>query len=197
MPTYLDHAATTPIRPGVLSVYTEHLQSVGNPSSVHRFGQQVRNHLEAARESLAKSVGANRSEVIFTSGGTESDNLAIKGLYWHRSEHDTRRRVIITAGTEHHGVLDPVYWLVDHQGAELAFIPVDERGVFDLSWLEEFLAARGAEVALISLMWANNETGVIADIERVTSLASSAGVPVHSDAVAAFGHTPIDFAASG
>ena len=181
----------------MLAVYTQHLQAVGNPSSVHQFGQDVRNQLEAARESLAASVRANRSEVIFTSGGTESDNLAVKGLYWQRNAEDANRKLIITAATEHHGVLDPIYWLVDNQGAELALVPVDSRGVFDLDWLALFLAERGSEVALISLMWANNETGVIADIARITELASRFGIPVHSDAVAAFGHTPVDFASSG
>jgi cysteine desulfurase len=197
VPIYLDHAATTPIRPDVLAAYTQALQSVGNPSSVHKFGQDVRNALEAARESLAISVGANRSEIIFTSGGTESDNLAIKGLYWQRNGEDSSRKVIVTAGTEHHGVLDPVYWLVDNQGAELALVPVNLDGEFDLDWLESFLGERGEEVALVSLMWANNETGVIADISRITDLAKSQGIPVHSDAVAAFGHTSIDFAQSG
>ena len=197
MPTYLDHAATTPIRPEVLRVYTEALKAVGNPSAVHRFGQDVRNQLEEARESLAKSVGANRSEIIFTSGGTESDNLAIKGLFWQRRQENGERAVIITSATEHHGVLDPIYWLEDHQGAEVALVPVDQRGVFDLDWLETFLKQESNRVALISLMWVNNETGVIADIPRITALAALFGIPVHSDAVAAFGHVPIDFASSG
>ena len=197
MPTYLDHAATTPIRPQVLAAYTKALQAVGNPSSVHKFGQDARNALEAARESLAVSVGANRSEVIFTSGGTESDNLAIKGLYWERNGKDAARNVIITAATEHHGVLDPIYWLADHQGAELALIPVDARGVFDLDWLAGFLAENHQRVALISLMWVNNETGVIADMAAITQLANQHSIPVHSDAVAAFGHIAIDFSASG
>jgi cysteine desulfurase len=197
VPIYLDHAATTPIRPQVLATYLDALQGVGNPSSVHKFGQDARNALEAARESLARSVGANRSEVIFTSGGTESDNLAVKGLYWQRNAEDSNRKVIITAGTEHHGVLDPIYWMVDHQGAEVVMVPVDSRGVFDLDWLGAFLAANGARVALISLMWVNNETGVIADIPAITAVAAEFGIPVHTDAVAAFGHTPIDFAASG
>jgi cysteine desulfurase len=195
--TYLDHAATTPIRPEVLVAYTDALQAVGNPSAVHKFGQDMRNELEAARESLAKVLNANRSEVIFTSGGTESDNLAIKGLYWQRNAEEANRTVIITAATEHHGVLDPVYWLVDNQGAELAMVPVDSRGVFDLTWLADYLAENGSKVALISLMWANNETGVIADIPAIAALAQPLGIPVHSDAVAAFGHTPIDFQESG
>lgn len=197
MPTYLDHAATTPIRPQVLATYLDALQRVGNPSSVHKFGQDARNALEAARESLALSVDGNRSEVIFTSGGTESDNLAIKGLYWQRNGDDSNRNINITAGTEHHGVLDPIYWLVDHQGAEVVMVPVDSRGVFDLDWLGRYLAANGSHVALISLMWVNNETGVIADIPAITALAAEFGIPVHTDAVAAFGHTPIDFASSG
>ena len=181
----------------MLAVYTEALTGVGNPSAVNKFGQDVRNVLEAARESLASTVGANRSEVIFTSGGTESDNLAIKGLYWQRQAEHSDRKVIITAGTEHHGVLDPIYWLEDHQGAETVLVPVDERGVFELEWLAKYLEQNSQRVALISLMWVNNETGVIADIPAITALASKYGVPVHSDAVAAFGHIPIDFAASG
>lgn len=197
MHTYLDHAATTPIRPEVLVAYTDALQAVGNPSAVHKFGQDVRNELEAARESLAELLNANRSEVIFTAGGTESDNLAIKGLYWQRNAEEANRTVIITAATEHHGVLDPVYWLVDNQGAELAMVPVDSRGVFDLTWLADYLAENGDKVALISLMWVNNETGVIADIPAIAALAQPLGIPVHSDAVAAFGHTPINFQESG
>jgi cysteine desulfurase len=197
VPTYLDHAATTPIRPEVLAAYSQALLLVGNPSAVHRFGQDARNSIEAARETLAAVLSANRSEVIFTSGGTESDNLAIKGLYWQRLENDPMRNLIITAGTEHHGVLDPIYWLADHQGAEIAMVPVDERGVFDLGWLEKVLESDGQRVSLISLMWANNETGVVADIPTITALAKKHGIPVHSDAVATFGHIPINFEASG
>jgi cysteine desulfurase len=197
VPTYLDHAATTPIRPEVLAAYTLALQSVGNPSSVHKFGQDARNELEAARESLGRSVGANRSEIIFTSGGTESDNLAVKGLYWQRNGAEATRNLIITAGTEHHGVLDPIYWLADCQNAEVALVPVDSRGVFDLVWLAEFLAENAKRVSLISLMWVNNETGVIADMAAITALATQYDIPVHSDAVAAFGHIQIDFASSG
>jgi cysteine desulfurase len=180
-----------------LAAYSLALQAVGNPSSVHKFGQDARNELEAARESLARSVGANRSEVIFTSGGTESDNLAVKGLYWQRKGADASRNIVITAATEHHGVLDPIFWLVDHQNAEVAMVPVDARGVFDLKWLAEFLDENSQRVALISLMWVNNETGVIADIPAITSLAARYEIPVHSDAVAAFGHVPIDFGSSG
>jgi cysteine desulfurase len=197
MPVYLDHAATSPIRPEVAEEFARHLGVVGNPSSIHAFGQGARRLVEEAREQLAVAVGCNRNEVVFTSGGTESDNLAVKGLYWQRVGADDRRRVIVTAETEHHAILDACQWLERHDEAELAFVPVDARGALDLAWLAEFLVARGSEIALISLMWANNETGVVSDIPTVVALAAEHGIPVHSDAVAAFGHIPIDFAASG
>lgn len=197
MAVYLDHAATSPIRPEVLSLYVEQLQLVGNPSSVHTSGQTVRRALEEARESLAKSVDCNRNEIVFTSGGTESDNLAIKGLYWQRKAEDANRKVIISAYTEHHAVIDPIEWLAKHEGAEAIWLPVDERGVVDLVELKNILDERGAEIALISLMWANNETGVVTPIHEVTAIAAKHDVPVHSDAVAAFGHIPVSFKDSG
>ena len=196
MVVYLDHAATSPIRPEVLASYTEALALVGNPSSVHSSGQGARKTLEEAREQLAKAVGCNRNEVIFTSGGTESDNLAIKGLFWQRNI-DAARPIVITAATEHHAVIDPVEWLEAQQGAQAVWIPVDQRGVLDLDWLEKFVAENGSRVALITAMWANNETGVVSDIHRIVQIAAQREIPVHSDAVAAFGHIPIDFASSG
>jgi cysteine desulfurase len=197
MSVYLDYAATTPLRKEVFDCYVEHLQTLGNPSSVHSSGQLVRRALEEARESLAKSVDCNRSEVIFTAGGTESDNLAIKGLFWQRLADDANRRVIISAATEHHASIDPMEWLEKHDGAKIIWLPVDEQGLVDLAFLEQYLASNHAKVALINLMWANNETGVITDIEKVVTLAKPYGVPLHSDAIAAFGHIPISFADSG
>jgi len=197
MSVYLDNAATTPIRPEVLEVYKDYLQLLGNPSSVHTSGQQVRQALEESRESIAKVVGCDRSEVIFTSGGTESDNLAIKGLFWQRRNEDATRKVIITAGTEHHGVIDPIEWLENHDGAEVVLVPVSYDGELDLEWLSNYLADNHQSVALISLMWANNETGVITDIGAVTAMANKYSIPVHSDAVAAFGHMPVSFRDSG
>ena len=197
MVVYLDHAATSPIRPEVLETYTRYLTLVGNPSSVHIAGQTVRRALEEAREEIAKAIKCNRNEVIFTSGGTESDNLAIKGLFWHRHNADAERKVILSAYTEHHAVIDPIEWLEKEQGAEAVWIPVDERGVVDLVWLKNYLAENASQVALITLMWANNETGVVTPIGEVTALAAVHGIPVHSDAVAALGHIHVDFAASG
>jgi cysteine desulfurase len=197
MTIYLDYAATTPIRDEVLESYVHHMRELGNPSSVHSNGQAVRRALEEARESLAKSIDCNRSEIIFTSGGTESNNMAVKGLYWQRNQEDPARRIIISAGTEHHAVIDPIEWLEKHDGAEVIWLKVNAEGEVDLDQLENLLHNRAAEVALVSLMWANNETGVITDIKKVTDLASQYGIPVHSDAVATFGHLPISFKDSG
>jgi cysteine desulfurase len=197
MAIYLDYAASVPIRAEVLETFTQALQTVGNPSATHSYGQTSRMMLEDAREQLALAVGCDRSEVIFTAGGTESDNLAIKGLFWQQRDENPARNVIVSAYLEHHAVIDPIEWLEAHEGAELAWIPVSSEGVLDLAWLEQFLAARGAEVALISIMWANNEIGVINDISAITALAAKHDIAVHSDAIAAFGHVPIDFKKSG
>ncbi len=197
MRVYLDNAATTPIRPEVLECYIDTLKLIGNPSSVHSSGQQVRQVLEEARESLAKSLDCDRSEVLFTSGGTESDNLAIKGIYWQRKAEEANRNIVISAGTEHHGVIDPIEWLETHEGAEVVLVPVNFDGELDLAWLENYLAEHHSKVALISLMWANNETGVVTDIKAITTMANSFNIPVHTDAVAAFGHLPTSFKDSG
>jgi cysteine desulfurase len=197
MAIYLDYAASVPINAEVLATFTESLAVSGNASSTHSFGQNSRMMLEESRERIALAVGCDRSEVIFTSGGTESDNLAIKGLFWQRRGEDSARNVIVSAYTEHHGVIDPIEWLETHEGAEVIWLPVLENGVVDLKALENVLLDRANEVALVSLMWANNETGVITDIHAVTALAAKHKVTVHSDAVAAFGHMPINFAKSG
>jgi cysteine desulfurase len=197
MPVYLDYAATTPLRKEVFDCYVEHLQTLGNPSSVHSSGQLVRQALEEARESLAKSVDCNRSEVIFTAGGTESVNLAIKGLFWQRVDEDSNRKVIISAATEHHASLDPMEWLEKHDGAEILWLPVDNQGVIDLDFLANYLKEHNHKVALVNLMWANNETGVITDINKLISITKPYGIPVHADSIAAFGHIPVSFADSG
>ena len=197
MAIYLDYAASVPINPEVLATYSQALAVSGNPSSTHSFGQNSRMMLEEAREALARAVGCDRNEVIFTSGGTESDNLAIKGLFWQRNKEDSKRKLVVSAYTEHHGVIDPIEWLEANEGAEAIWLPVFETGEIDLAALEVLLSERADEIALISLMWANNETGVITDIHAVTALAAKHAVPVHSDAVAAFGHLPIHFGKSG
>jgi cysteine desulfurase len=197
MPVYLDHAATSPIRASVLELYTATLSEIGNAASVHSFGQRSRQILEQAREDIAKSIECDRNEVIFTSGGTESDNLAIKGLYWDVNHKNPNRNIIISAAAEHHAVLDAINWLVDSQNAEAFLIPSDDQGVLDLVVLEAFLEDNAENVALVSVMWANNEIGVIHPIQEITELAARFSIPVHSDAIAALGHIPVSFAKSG
>ena len=197
MTVYLDYAATAPLRKEVFECYAEHLQNLGNPSSVHSTGQRVRRALEEARESLANSVDCNRSEVIITAGGTESDNLAIKGIFWQRVSEDSKRKLIITSATEHHASLDPMEWLEKHDGAELVWLPVDYQGIVDFHFFEKFLEENHERVALVNLMWANNETGVITDLPKIVEIAKKYDIPVHSDAIAAFGHIPVSFANSG
>jgi cysteine desulfurase len=197
MPVYLDHAATSPIRASVLALYVATLSEIGNPASVHSFGQHSRQILEQAREEIAKAINCDRNEVFFTSGGTESDNLAIKGIYWDVNSKDPSKNVIISAAAEHHAVLDAINWLVDSQSAELYLIPSDDQGVLDIVAFDSYLEQNAARVALISVMWANNEIGVIHPISEITTLAKSYQIPVHSDAIAALGHIPVDFAESG
>jgi len=195
---YLDHAATTPLRQSVVALLTQSLLTQGNASSVHSFGQKARQVVEQAREDIAAAVNADRNEVIFTSGGTESDNLAIQGLYSNRNTiGGSSHPIIVSAATEHHAVLEPIEWLVANRGAQAHWLQTDINGLINLDELEQFLVANAGKVALISLMWVNNETGVIQDIPAICDLARKFEVPVHTDAVAALGHIPIDFASSG
>ncbi|MSZ95150.1 MAG: aminotransferase class V-fold PLP-dependent enzyme, partial [Actinobacteria bacterium] len=128
MGIYLDHAATTAIYPVVVERLAEDLLKLGNPSSIHTAGQTARAMLESAREDLARVVGCDRQEVIFTSGGTEADNLAIKGLYWAATQENPERNIIVSAYTEHHAVIDPIEWLETYQGAKVHWLKVDEQG---------------------------------------------------------------------
>lgn len=197
MPVYLDHAATTPLAPEALAALTRELARTGNPSSLHGSGRRARRAVEDAREAVAAAAGGHPSEVIFTSGGTEADNLAVKGLYWSRVADAPARRRILCSAVEHHAVLDTVEWLERHEGAEVAWLPVDSDGVVDLAVLDAELSRDPATIALVTVMWANNEVGTIQPIGRIVELAHAAGVPVHSDAVQAFGSLPVDFKASG
>lgn len=197
MPVYLDHAATTPISVEALAALTRELSRTGNPSSLHGAGRRARRSVEDARETLAAAAGAHPSEVIFTSGGTEADNLAVKGMYWSRLAEDPRRRRILCSAVEHHAVLDTVEWLERHEGAEISWLPVDHEGVLDLGALQAELLREPESIALVTVMWANNEVGSIQPVQRIVELAHAAGVPVHSDAVQAFGSVPVDFRATG
>jgi len=194
---YLDHASTTPLRPEAAAALVAQMSSVGNPSSLHTSGRTARQAVEESREAVAGALGARPAEVVWTSGGTEADNLAVKGLYWARRAEDPRRRRILLSASEHHAVLDPVEWLVRHEDAEVRWVPVDATGRTDLDALRAELAAAPDEVALVSLMWANNEVGTVQPVAAAAELAHAAGVPLHTDAVQAVGHLPVDLAASG
>lgn len=195
---YLDHAATTPISAPALAALTSVIARNGNPSSLHGAGRRARATVEAARESIAAAAGAHATEVIFTSGGTEADNLAVKGLFWNRRDADPARTRILVSSVEHAAVQDTVEWLEKHEGAEAVWLPVDADGVVDLAALENELLHGGASsVALVTCMWANNEVGSVQPIAQIVALADRYGIPVHSDAVQAFGSLPISFKNSG
>ena len=195
MSVFLDHASTTPVRPQVKELLATLWDQTGNPSSVHSAGQKSRAILEEARERLAKVVNCHPSEVIFLSGGTEGCNQAIKGIFWQQRAENPTKTVIISAYTEHHAVIDTLEWLEKHENAEIIWLNVNKSGAFDLEQLEELVAKRSAEIALIALMWANNETGVVSNMAEITKIAGN--IPVFSDAVAALGHLKVDFKASG
>ncbi|WP_081528959.1 cysteine desulfurase family protein [Mycolicibacterium vaccae] len=195
-PVYLDHAATTPMRPVAVEAMTAAMATVGNAASLHGSGRLARRRLEESRETMAHLLGARPSEVIFTAGGTESDNLAIKGIYWARRGASPQRRRIVTTPVEHHAVLDAVQWLVDHEDAEVTWLPVDRYGAVDPAELRTAVGDP-ADVALISVMWANNEVGTVLPIPELAAAANEFEIPMHSDAVQVAGQLPVDFTASG
>ncbi|CAN5383798.1 cysteine desulfurase family protein [soil metagenome] len=192
MAIYLDHAATSPMRAEVIAAYTAALPLVGNPSSIHGQGQAARELLEVGRAQVAASLGADAVEVVLTGGGTEAVNLGIKGLFWARAP---RRRVIVPLA-EHHATIDSVEWLAAHEGAIIDWIPVDDVGRIRLDALDAALVAGGDEVALVTAIWANNEVGTIQPVNEIVALAAARGVPVHLDAISAYGSVPIDFHAT-
>jgi len=189
---YLDHAATTPMIPEAVEVMTRELTRVGNASSLHASGRSARRVVEESREAIAAQVGAQPAEVIFTSGGTESDNLAIKGAVWAGIESGRRR--VVTSAIEHHAVLDSVAWLGQSATAEVSYAPVDSDGRLNMSALT---SAVDSETALVSVMWANNEVGALQPVRQIADLAAVHGAISHSDAVQAVGHVDVNFAASG
>ncbi|NJP45117.1 cysteine desulfurase family protein [Actinacidiphila epipremni] len=194
---YFDHAATTPMLPEAVEAMTAHLTVTGNASALHAAGRRARRTVEEAREALAAALGARPSEVVFTGGGTESDNLAVKGLFWARRAADPRRVRVLSSPVEHHAVLDAVHWLADHEGAVVEWLPVDAYGRVGPDTLRAALAANPDDVALVTAMWANNEVGTILPVADLAAVCAEFGVPMHSDAVQAFGQEELDFAASG
>ncbi|WP_194411437.1 cysteine desulfurase family protein [Microbacterium cremeum] len=185
MTVYLDHAATTPLRPEARDAWLEAAQRVGNASSIHGPGQQARRVLEEARERLAATLDCEPIEVVLTSGGTEAVNLAVKGLWWGRAaDADT---VVLPDG-EHHATLDAVAWLAEH-GAHVRAVGLDDAGRIDA----EAFASSLPGAALATALVANNEVGTVNDAGALAAAATDASVPLHLDAVAAFGHVPVSF----
>jgi cysteine desulfurase len=192
MRSYLDHAATTPMRAEAVAAVTAELTRTGNPSSAHGSGRAARRVVEDARDLVAVRLGAEPAEVLFTGGGTEADNLAVKGAYWAR--RDAERRDVLVSAIEHHAVGDAALWLAATQGARVTLLPVDAAGRLDLP---AYAVALSTRTAVVSVMWANNEIGTVQPVSEVAEAARAAGAVVHSDAVQAIGHVPVDFAASG
>lgn len=195
--TYLDHAATTPMVPEAIEVMTAELARTGNASSLHASGRTARRIVEESRELVAERFGARPSEVVFCSGGTEANNLAIKGLFWARRSADPRRDRVVFSSIEHHALLDPVTWLAAHEGARIDTTPVDRIGRVKVDALRASVEADPSDVAVITTMWANNEMGTVQPVPEVVAIAREHDIPVHSDAVQAAGYLPLDFAASG
>src|SRR3954452_17037897 len=193
---YFDHAATTPMLPEAVEAMTAHLTVTGNASALHAAGRRARRTVEESREALAAALGARPSEIVFTGGGTESDNLAVKGLFWARRAADSRRRRIVVSPAEHHAVLDSVEWLGKHDGAEITWLRVEPTGRIAPDALAEALGD-GTDVAVASVMWANNEIGTVSDVPALARVAHAVGVPLHTDPVQAVGQVPVDFGASG
>lgn len=194
---YLDHAATTPMVPAAIEAMSRHLVEVGNPSSLHASGRRARRVVEESRETIARMVGCRPGEVVFTSGGTEADNLALKGVFWSRRDADPRRVRVLASAVEHHAVLDALHWLESHEGAEVELVPVGTDGVIDLDALRASVERDPGSVALVSVMWANNEVGTLQPVPEVVEICAPHAIPVHTDAVQALGAVPVDFAASG
>jgi cysteine desulfurase len=186
---YVDHAATTPLSPAAFKAITFQLQELGNPSSLHTHGRATRKALEDAREVIAREVGSLPSEVIFTASGTEANNIALKGLWWNGKAQG--KTIVVISAIEHHAILDPAHWLETHEGAEVILVPVDVHGVINLDFLNDLIAKRGDEIAVISIMHSNNETGVIQPIREVVSMAGD--IPVHTDAVQSFKKVPLSY----
>jgi cysteine desulfurase len=194
---YLDNAATAPMLPEAIAAMTEELAHLGNPSSLHNAGRRARRVVEESREQIAEAFGARPSEVIFTSGGTEADNLAVKGLFWARRDSKPHRRRVLVPATEHHAVLDSVDWLAGHEGAEIGWIGVDGTGMVSPDSLRAAIGPDPDGVAVVSVMWANNEVGTIAPVAELAAVCAEHRIPLHTDAVQAAAQVPVHFAESG
>ena len=199
---YFDYAATSPMPTAVVDAWTRAVHQRGNASATHRDGQKSRLLWEEGRDKLAAAIGAVPFDVTLTGSGTEAINLAIKGLFWGRNGTPASREPgaplprprILSTEAEHHAALDALHWLAEAEGAVIEFVRVDETGTVDIADLR---AKLGPDVALFTTLWTNNEVGTIQPVAEIVAAATEHDVPVHLDAVATLGYTPIDFAGSG
>ncbi|MEL0125686.1 MAG: cysteine desulfurase family protein [Actinomycetota bacterium] len=195
---FVDHAATTPLLAQAREAWLDASAVAGNPSSLHASGRASRRIVEQARESIADDLRTRPSAVVFTSGGTESDNLAVKGLLWaRRARLGVADPIVAASAIEHHAVLDPVEWLGKHEGADVRWIPVDASGRVDVDFIDQLLSSAAERMALVSVMWANNEVGTVQPVRDISAACRSAGVPFHTDAVQALGQVPVDLSEVG
>jgi cysteine desulfurase len=196
-PAYLDHAASTPVLPAVIDVVAAEMARRGNPSSLHAEGRAARRRVEESRERLAAALHVRPSEVVFTASGTEADNLAVKGVYWARHAADPQRTRVLVSAVEHHAVLDAAEWLAKSQGAQLELLPVDHVGRVHPDGVERAIAADPGSVALVSVMWANNEVGTLQPVGEIGAVCRRYQVPFHSDAVQVLGQRPMRLGTPG
>jgi cysteine desulfurase len=191
MRVYLDHNATTPLDPDVAAAMTAALQRFGNPSSLHAWGREARETLEASRAAVAAALGCrDKDSVVFTSGGTEADNLAVKGAALGQAP---RGRHVIVSAVEHHAVLHAADWLAG-QGFHVTRLPVDQQGRLDP---DDLIRAIRPDTILVSCMHANNETGVLFPVARLATICRERGIPFHTDAVQTLGKIPVSFPGLG
>lgn len=182
--------------PEAITEMTEALSTVGNASSLHSSGRRARRVVEQAREVVAEALGARPSEVIFTGGGTESDNLAVKGIYWGRQAGEPARRRVLASAVEHHAVLDAVEWLAEHADAEITWLEVDAHGRVHPDTVRAAIETNPDDVALVTVMWANNEVGTVNPLPEIGAVCAEYDVPLHTDAVQAVGQLDVGFADS-
>ena len=191
--TYLDHAATTPMLAESIAALNAELAQVGNPSSLHSSGRRAQKVVEECREIIAAALGARPIEIIFTGGGTEANNLAVKGLFWAAQSKDKNKKRILVSAVEHHAVLDPVLWLGEHEGAVVEILPVDKYGRVLPETLIKAFEKNPNDVALVTVMWANNEVGTVQPIAELVKIAHQYKTAIHSDAVQAVGCLEVHF----
>ena len=194
---YLDHAATTPMLPEAVAAMTELLGKPGNPSSLHASGRKARRLVEESRERVARSLGCGSAEVVFTAGGTEANNIGVKGIAWDQRNRDPRRNRIITSAVEHHAVMDPVRWLGESEGFEVTWVKPDSFGQITPDALRSALGEDPNDVGLVSIILANNEVGTINDIAALTAVTREFGIRFHTDAVQAPAWLEVNFSQLG